>query len=154
MGEREAPVAAQVTTRCRVVLDTNAVLSALLFAEGRLAWLRRAWQEGRVEPLVSKATVTELVRALAYPKFRLSADEQRELLADYLPHCRAVDAASLPRVPPCRDPNDTAFLQLAIAGKAQFLVTGDKDLRVLAGRFACPIVTPEELRAAIDRGRG
>jgi len=62
----------------RVVLDTNIVLSALLFAQGRLPPLRSAWREARFQPLVCTATTKELVRALSYPKFRLSAAEQRE----------------------------------------------------------------------------
>jgi predicted nucleic acid-binding protein len=59
----------------RLVLDTNAVLSSLLFASGRLAPLRVAWQEARFRPIVSAATTKELARALGYSKFRLSATE-------------------------------------------------------------------------------
>ncbi|HEU0202913.1 MAG TPA: PIN domain-containing protein, partial [Burkholderiaceae bacterium] len=73
-----------------VVLDTNVVLSALVFAGGRLASLREAWRAGRCRPLVSQPTADELMRALAYPKFRLAATEQQEMLADYLPYCTTV----------------------------------------------------------------
>lgn len=127
----------------RVVLDTNVALSALLFAHGRLAALRRAWQQARCRPLASAATATELLRALAYPKFKLSRDEQQRLLADYLPYCTTVRMpARSPKVPECRDPLDRPFLELAVVGRAKYLVTGDKDLLSLAGTFACPIVTP------------
>jgi putative PIN family toxin of toxin-antitoxin system len=133
-----------------VVLDTNAVLSALLFPQGRVAALRQAWQEGRCRPLASHATIAELMRALTYPKFRLSADEQEELLGDYLPYCRTVSMpAKPPRTPACRDPFDVPFLQLAVVGKANYLVTGDRDLLALAKQFACPIVTPDEFLAAL-----
>ena len=64
----------------RVVLDTNAVLSALVFGKGPTAQLRSAWQRGDFVPLVSTATVQELVRVLAYPKFRLDAAARQELL--------------------------------------------------------------------------
>lgn len=134
-----------MTAPPRVVLDTNIVLSALVFAQGRLAPLRHAWQQARCQPLVSKATAGELIRVLTYSKFRLSTEEQQELLADYLPYCTAVRApAQPPRTPVCRDPFDVPFLQLAAAGKADFLVTGDRDLLNLARGFACPIVTAEE----------
>ena len=135
----------------RVVLDTNLVLSALVFANGRLALLRHAWQGGRCVPLVSKATVAELIRVLAYPKFKLGDADQQELLADYLPWCVTV---RIPKPPPptpdCRDPFDLPFLQLAVAGKADFLVSGDRDLLSLAGQAKCAIVTAEQFLEAID----
>ena len=133
-----------MTISRRVVLDTNIVLSALLFAQGRLAPVRAAWQQTRFAPLVSTATATELMRALAYPKFRLTPDDQRELLSDYLPYCSTVRMPAVPpRTPECRDPYDVPFLQLAVVGKAAFLVTGDRDLLALAGIFACPIIAAE-----------
>ena len=60
----------------RVVLDTHLVLSALVFANGRLAALRHAWQGGKCVPIVSKATTAELIRVLAYPKFKLGDQDQ------------------------------------------------------------------------------
>ncbi len=117
----------------RVVLDTNVVLSALVFGVGSTAVVRQAWQTGNLRPIVSTATVQELMRVLAYPKFKLSADEQRELLADYLPFAEVVVLPEPPpRVPDCRDAHDLPFLHLATAGKADMLVSGDADLLSLA----------------------
>jgi len=128
----------------RVVLDTNVVLSALVFAHGHAVALRQAWQGGRFEPLISNATVDELIRVLNYPKFKLVAEEQHELLADYLPYCRTVTIpARPPKTPPCRDPWDVPFMQLAIVGKADFIVTGDRDLLDIKSKRLCPIVTLE-----------
>ena len=136
----------------RVVLDTNVVLSALVFAQGRLAPLRQAWQQGRCQPLVSTITTAELMRALRYPKFKLSAEEQEELLADYLPFCATVRIpAKPPKTPPCRDPFDIPFLQLAVVGKTDHLVTGDKDLLSLANTFACSIITAEQLLGLLTK---
>jgi putative PIN family toxin of toxin-antitoxin system len=120
----------------RVVLDTNVVLSALVLGGGKPGRLRQAWQAGHCVPLVSTATGQELVRVLAYPKLRLDAAAQEELLADYLPYARAVRIpARLPVLPLCRDAFDMPFLQLAAAGKARSLVTGDRDLLALAGQL-------------------
>lgn len=128
-----------------VVIDTNLVLSALVFAQGRLAPLRLAWQGEHCRPLVSRVTAEELIRALAYPKFKLAPDEQQELLADYLPWCTTVRFPNpRPETPECRDPFDLPFLQLAVAGKADYLVRGDQDLLCLAGQFACPILTADQ----------
>lgn len=133
--------------RLRVVLDTNVLLSALLFDEGRLAWLRRAWQDGILVPLLSRATAEELLRVLKYPKFRLSPAEREELLADVLPFCESVSIDDSPaNLPPCRDADDRMFLEVATQGRADALVTGDADLLTLAGAFAVPIITPAELR--------
>jgi uncharacterized protein len=135
----------------RVVLDTNVVLSALLLAQGRLARLRLAWQQATLHPLVSKTTAEELMRALTYPKFKLTVEDQQELLADYLPYCTTiVMPAKPPKTPPCRDSFDVAFLQLAAVGKADYLVTGDKDLLSLTGRIGCPIVKAEELLTFLE----
>ncbi|MES2102225.1 MAG: putative toxin-antitoxin system toxin component, PIN family [Pseudomonadota bacterium] len=137
-----------------VVLDTNLVLSALVFASGRLAPLRSAWQTGRCIPLVSQATASELMRALGYPKFKLSPADREELLADYLPYCRSVRIpARLRKLPVCRDANDQMFIELAAVGKADWLVTGDKDLLVLAAEFERPIVTAELLLAQLGEVR-
>ena len=125
----------------RAVLDTNLVLSALVFSGGTLVALRRGWQNQRFIPLVSKPTAGELIRVLAYPKFRLSAEGREDLLSDYLPFCESVQMPNpAPATPPCRDPFDVPFLELALAGRAEFLVTGDHDLLSLASEFPCPIV--------------
>lgn len=130
----------------RVVLDTNCVLSALLFRTGRLVWLRDAWQTRRIKPLASHHTAAELLRVLKYPKFRLTAGEREDLLAEYLPWIESVDTtAAHTEVPNVRDPDDHAFLVLALAGDADALVTGDGDLLELAGSIARPaILTPAE----------
>lgn len=143
-----------MSRRLRVVLDTNVVLSALVFRGGSSARLRAAWQSGIFRPLASAETVQELLRVLAYPKFHLSADEQESLLADYLPCLSAVRVPDPPpEVPACRDPHDRAFLALAVAGRAQLLVSGDRDLLSLAGSASFEILTPADfLRRLGDNG--
>lgn len=127
----------------RVVFDSGVVISALLFAGGRLAWLRRHWREGGCVPLVSRATAAELIRVLAYPKFRLNAEDRHDLLAEYLPFCEAVTAITECNAR-CRDAKDQPFLDLAQSGNAEFLVTGDADLREMAGRTRFSIVSAAE----------
>ena len=134
----------------RVVIDTNLVLSALVFAQGRLTPLRHAWQGTYCEPLLSSVTATELLRVLAYPKFKLTATVQQELLADYLSYCTTVRMpAKLPAIPACRDPYDAPFLHLAVVGKAKYLVTGDQNLLSLSDRFVCPIITADQFMEAV-----
>lgn len=135
----------------RVVFDSTTVVSALLFRNGRLAWLRPHWREGGCVPLISRATAAELTRVLHYPKFCLSPEDARELLAQYLPHCRIIEP-----VERCatvrRDATDQPFLDLAQSGKADVLVSGDQDLLALAGQTAFWIETPEAYRQRMPKG--
>jgi putative PIN family toxin of toxin-antitoxin system len=112
------------------------VLSALIFKSGTASQFRHLWQQQRILVLVSAHTARELVRVLAYPKFRLSKEEREEMLTDYLPYAQVIRPEDSPnawvRVPTCRDPADDAFLELAQAGRAHALVTGDKDLLELS----------------------
>ena len=127
------------------MFDTTTVVSALVFANRRLSWLLPHWQEGGSTPLISPATATELTRVLLYPKFRLSLDDRRELLAHYLPYCEIVEhVTGCPQV--CRDEKDQPFLDLAQSGRAELLVSGDNDLLALAGQTTFLIETPEAYR--------
>lgn len=136
----------------RVVIDTNLVLSALVFAQGRLSPLRLAWQSAQCQPLLSSVTAAELIRVLAYPKFKLTTADQQELLADYLPYCTTVRMpVQPPATPDCRDKFDLPFLQLAVVGKADYLVTGDQDLLALAGQFSCPILTADQFMKTLNK---
>ena len=95
-----------------------------MFGNGRLTPLRQAWQSQRVRPIISRVTVTELIRVLAYPKFNRTADEQQELLADYRPCCKAVRIPEPPpKTPPCRDVFDIPLSLIYI-----FIVTGAPEM--------------------------
>jgi putative PIN family toxin of toxin-antitoxin system len=133
----------------RVIFDTTTVVSALLFAKGHLSWLVRHWEDRACTPLIATATAAELTRVLAYPKFRLSLEDQREALAHYLPFCEIADQVS--RCPhACRDPKDQPFLDLAHSANAERLISGDHDLLALAGHTTFLIETPETYRRLIQ----
>lgn len=90
-------------------------MSALVFGKGPTAQLRAAWQRGDFVPLLSTATAQELVRVLAYPKFRLDAQSQQELLADYLPYTLVIKVPDpRPAVPACKDPFDLVVSQFDV----------------------------------------
>jgi putative PIN family toxin of toxin-antitoxin system len=113
----------------RIVLDTNCLVSALLFKSGRLAVLRSVWQRGVIQPIVCRETVAELIRVLAYPKFSLSNAEIDVLLAEFLPFAETwqVKHPATP-VPGLSDPSDAVFIHLATQSKADMLVSGDAHL--------------------------
>jgi putative PIN family toxin of toxin-antitoxin system len=89
--------------------------------------------------------VEELTRVLTYPKFRLSTEDRRELLADYIPYCEVVEPTERCAAV-SRDGKDQPLLDLAHSGHAEVLVTGDHDLLVLAGQTRFQIETPEAYR--------
>jgi putative PIN family toxin of toxin-antitoxin system len=123
----------------RVVLDTNCVISALLFSRQSMAWLRHSWQNAHITPLASKDTVRELIRVLAYPKFKLNKAEQALLLADFLPYTETVVIEQIPDgLPIISDPADQKFLILAVVGQAEVLVTGDTDILAIKSSFHTP----------------
>jgi uncharacterized protein len=132
-----------------VVFDTTVVVSALLFTSGRLAWLRAHWRAGDASTLASRATIEELTRVLRYPKFQLSSDDRDELLAEYLPYCEIVKVTRKSKLA-CRDKNDQPFLDLAESGKADLLVTGDRDLLALAGQTRFLMETPAAYHARVS----
>ena len=133
----------------RAVLDTNVLVSALLFRSGRLSWLRQAWQTMALRPVMAKPTTEELLRVLAYPKFRLTSADVEALLEELLPWVE-VFAAPIPSVVKrwtVRDPKDQIFLDLALAAGVDLLVTGDADLLVLSDQVeGLQICQPADLK--------
>ena len=133
----------------RVVLDSNVLLSALVFKGGVLGCFRSLWTVGKIHPYASKKTIQELIGQLANPKFKLNSIEQDALLADYLPFVQVADMhenGDQANLPICRDPKDQMFLVLSHASKADCLITGDQDLLVLANTPNLPfqILRPVE----------
>jgi uncharacterized protein len=111
----------------RVVLDTNVLISALLFT-GPPAKLVTLWQKGRIVLLVSKEVLVEYLRVLSYPKFGLTGEEIKELVGEaVLPYVETVTVGEHPPVI-MEDPADDKFLFLADDGRARHIVSGDKHL--------------------------
>lgn len=139
-------------TPLRVVLDTNSVISALVFSSGHLSWLRTAWQAGHFIPLVCPDTVSELIRVLRYPKFKLSWAEQEALLAEFLPFAETVvSRGKLRGLPKLRDPCDIMFFALALRAKADLIISGDEDILSLRSTFKrIPVKSPNEFRQMIQ----
>jgi hypothetical protein len=110
----------------RLVIDTNILISALLASTSLPAHLIDLWREGRFDVLTSAEQVDELMRVTRYPKIRAHLipatagrliNEMRDL---------GVRVADLPAVTMCADPYDNYLLAMAAAGRADFLITGDK----------------------------
>jgi putative PIN family toxin of toxin-antitoxin system len=140
------------STPIRAVLDTNVLVSALLFENGRLSWLRSSWQSSQVIPLLVQPTALELLRVLAYPKFKLLPQERDQLLGDLLPWCETWRGPIMSSNHTVRDGHDQVFLDLALTAQADALVSGDGDLLALKEQVpALMILTPAEFQAWLSR---
>lgn len=111
----------------RVVLDTNVLVSALLF-RGEVSRLAELWKSGKIVSVVSPATFKEFKDVLAYPKFSLAESEIRTIIEDeVLPFFEVVDVHE-EISGSCRDADDNKFLACAVSASADYIVSGDKDL--------------------------
>ena len=127
----------------RVGLDTNTLISALRFS-GTASRLGPLWQSRRITVLVSKEILEEYLRVLAYPKFQLGDHEIRALVEEeLLPFAETIRVRRRLAVVR-RDPEDDKFLECAVAGRAEYLVTGDRDLRELGSYRGITILTVGE----------
>jgi putative PIN family toxin of toxin-antitoxin system len=111
----------------RVVLDTNVLISALLF-RGGLSKIVGLWQKGKIIPVISKETFSELLTVLEYPKFSLTQEEIDPIIKyEILPYFEIVEVVKDVKGI-SRDPEDDKFISCAISGSADYIVSGDKDL--------------------------
>ena len=111
----------------RAVLDTNVVISALLFP-GPPSQLVSAWQSSRLRPVISGPIFDEYIRVLAYPKFTLTAAEIRGLVEkELLPFIETVKVTPS-AVPKLRDPDDAKFITCATTAGVRWIISGDEDL--------------------------
>jgi uncharacterized protein len=118
-----------------VVLDTNAVLDWLVFANPGMAPVAAAIQSGAVRWLVCPRMRDELLRTLAYPALAKWRPDAAAALATFDQHAQMCPApTTAPTTPRCTDADDQVFIDLAVAASAQCLLTHDRALLKLARR--------------------
>lgn len=134
----------------KIVIDTNVFISAILF-RGPTSRLVSLWQKNAVSVLMSSEVLKEYAKALGYPKFKLTKSDTRGILEQEL----------LPYVYPLKikrslhiiteDPSDNKFLELAVTGKADFILSGDKHLLDLNNFRGIKIISPAEFFALFKK---
>jgi uncharacterized protein len=133
--------------RPRLVIDTNVFVSGLISAAGSPAQILKAIRQRKVIHLVSDAIVEEYLRVLDYPRIRKFKKISDEFIADIAAYLvfqtERVELVSSITLSP--DPDDNVFLETAVDGRANFLVTNDKaDLLSLRKVEGIPIVSASE----------
>ena len=129
--------------RPRVVFDTNVFLRALINPKGINARLVQSLD--RFVLIVSPAIVEEVADVLSRPDL-LGVKGVRKVDADRLVELLRQSPVVFPseKVTVCRDPDDNKFLEAALAAKAEYLVTGDRDLRDIGEYRGVKILFPAE----------
>ena len=128
----------------RVVIDTNVVISALLFG-GTPGKLIPLWKSGHIITLASAEIIDEYIQVMTYPKFKLSEEEIHYLLYfEILPYLDVVSVG--PALSPIieKDPSDDKFILCAEAGKANFIISGDQHLLSLKNYKKIKILNPKQ----------
>lgn len=132
----------------RVVLDTNILVSALISAAGKPAAIYSAWEDGRFTLLCCAEHLEEIRATLQKPRVAvLITPYTAGRLVNQIKRL-AEDVGPLPRVIRSPDPNDDFLLAMSQAGKADYLVTGDKgDLLSLRRHKSTQIISATRFAA-------
>ena len=127
----------------RVVSDTSVIVSALLKPDGKSRRVFKTVLENH-KPLLSIDQLAELETVLQKSKFEkfITLQDRFEILALLLDKGELVNVISKTSI--CRDESDNKFLNLALDGKADVIITRDPDLLILADEFSIQIVNPEQ----------
>jgi len=134
----------------RVVLDSNVLISALLFS-GITSKLVPLWQRGTITILLSREILEEYLQVLAYPEFQLSEGEIKELIEEELLAFVQIIKPGM-RVHVIKQiPSDNKFLECGVAGRAGSVISGDKLLLAIRHYRQVRIQTPSQFLKAFYR---
>ena len=133
----------------RMIFDNSAILNGMTPApqRGSIIW---HWMQTRaVQAITSDYLVIELTRNLTDPRFRLDAEAQATIVAEYLQYAELFE-----HVPSsgafCRDPKDIPVLDLAIWQEVDAIVSSDPDLLVLDGEYTFRILRAGGLHPILE----
>lgn len=128
----------------RVVIDTNVLISAVILPQGSTRAVLTHLRRGSFIPLYHPRTLAELVNVLGRKrianKYNVTPKDVQMIVDIFLVRGEAIEPTELFTV--CRDPKDDIFLNVAVAGRADAIVSGDKDLLVLHSFEGIPILPP------------
>ncbi len=130
----------------KVVLDTNVLISGIFFGGPPLEILG-AWKDGRIELLISNEVLDEYQRVAWKLAEKLSDVDVERILQIIRDHSILVSTSGV-SVAVCSDPDDDKFIECAIAGNADVIVSGDRHLLEIGMYESTPIITP---RAFLDQ---
>jgi len=144
----------------KAVIDTNIWVSALINPFGFPAKLRKAFEKGLFQPVISDVMIEEIVEVLGRPrikdKYGIQEDDIEELV--FLIEERSLPVSVSGSIKLCRDKDDDLIIETAIVGKAKYLVTRDDDIKFdpalasIVSEYGVVITTVSGFLSAIQFG--
>ena len=140
----------------RLVLDTNIYVSNLISEKGNLAKIVRWWLEGEFDVLVSQPIIDEILRVSGYERIQKKYAQVRENRLEYA----ALIAEQALWIEPqekldviAADESDNRYVECAVAGGAQYIITGDEHLLELGEYEGIRVLTPAAFVALKEAGQ-
>lgn len=136
----------------RAVVDTNVLISAVIRPQGRVGAVLLQLRQKAFLILYSQSLLEELVNVLSRPRFRhkygIGDDDIATVIRMILLRGEPVEIDE--EISVCRDPRDNKFLEVAVAGKADVIVSGDSDLLVLHPFRGIDIIAPADFLTRLE----
>lgn len=133
----------------KIVVDTNLVVSAVITSHGNSARVLELFRKNLIEIVISEEIATEIQKVLNYPKIRKrhgwSQEETKRFIKGIKKFCIVVTPEAHSDSIVIQDASDDKFLDCALAGEADYIVTGDNHLLNLGQYSGIPIITPARL---------
>lgn len=138
----------------RAVVDTNILVRAVIKPADSVGPVLQRLRRREYTLLISRATLDELADVLYRPRLRTKYQLSNRVLRATIRLIVLRSELIRPdrRIVACRDPRDNMFLEVAVSGRAQVIVSGDEDLLTLNPFERIPIVTPARFLARLDEG--
>ena len=137
----------------RVVIDTSVLLPVLLYEKPESNWLATLWIDHRITPLANRETLSELRNKLEEKSAKLKLQQAKAFaaarMAKYEPWCEQTPVETNPANPRCEDPSDQKFIDLAIHGQAEVIITRDNKLLSTGDRTPFRIMNDSDFRAEV-----
>jgi putative PIN family toxin of toxin-antitoxin system len=136
----------------RAVIDTNILVSALIRPQGTVGPVLLRLRQGDYTLLYAWKSLEELIDVLSRPRIRDKyhlTDQDIQTVVGLILLC-GEEVTPTERITMCRDPKDDKFLEIALAGEADVIVSGDQDLLALHPFAGIPIVAPSTFLRMLD----